>query len=147
MAELTKITRGMQNGAETIDGNFKALNDELSTSTKALNDKLSTSTSDTLNIGNGLSIKFTKKGLGIVQAEFKGELSGLNSGKEMTGPGSTWVWQKYCPPETISLVGHLSGGNNSFHIDLKPTGRVVWWGPALSGSGAIPRGTVLYFVK
>ncbi|MFK5292028.1 hypothetical protein ACI3PH_16175 [Lactococcus lactis] len=55
MAELTKVYRGMQNGAETIDGNFKALNDELSTST-----------SETLNIGNGLSIKFPS----IVSAPF-----------------------------------------------------------------------------
>lgn len=29
MAELTKITRGMQNGAETIDSNFNKINGEL----------------------------------------------------------------------------------------------------------------------
>ena len=143
MAELTKITRGMQNGAETIDGNFKALNDELSTSTS----EMSTSTSDTLIIGNGLSIKFTKKGLGIVQAEFKGELSGLNYGNEMAGPGSTWVSKNFCPPETISLVGHFAGDDNAFHIDIETTGRVVWWGSNISGGSKALRGTVLYFAK
>lgn len=136
MASIKKINRGMQNGAETIDGNFKALNDELSTST-----------SETLNIGNGLSIKFTKKGLGIVQAEFKGVLTAVKAGEEMRGSDSVWVSQNFCPPETISLVGHFAGGNDSFHIDIETTGRVVWFGPVLSGGGATPRGTVLYFAK
>ncbi|WP_282667490.1 hypothetical protein [Lactococcus cremoris] len=140
MASIKKINRGMQNGAETIDGNFKALNDELSTSTSA-----------TLNVGNGLSIKFTKKGLGIVQAEFKGALTSVKPGEELRDKGTSlpwvWVYQDFCPPETISLVGHLAGGNNSFHIDIEPTGRVVWWGPVLSVSGETPRGTVLYFAK
>lgn len=138
MASIKKINRGMQNGAETIDENFNALNDELSPSTSA-----------TLNIGNGLSIKFTKKGLGIVQAEFKGELKAVKPGEEMRGSDSnyTWVSKNFCPPETISLAGHLAGANNSFHIDIEPTGRVVWWGPVLSVSGETPRGTVLYFVK
>lgn len=31
MAELTKVYRGMQNGAETIDSNFNKINDELKT--------------------------------------------------------------------------------------------------------------------
>ena len=136
MASIKKVYRGMQNGAETIDGNFKALNDELSTST-----------SETLNIGNGLSIKFTKKGLGIVQAEFKGEIITVKFGEEMRGSGSVWVSQNFCPPETISLVGHFAGDNDSFHIDIETTGRVVWWGAAVSGGSKIPRGTVLYFAK
>ncbi len=138
MAKLKKITEGMANGCAAIDENFNALNDELSPSTSA-----------TLNVGNGLSIKFTKKGLGIVQAEFKGALTSVNPGEEMRGSDSnyTWVSQNFCPPETISLVGHLAGGNNSFHIDIEPTGRVVWWGPVLSVSGETPRGTVLYFAK
>ncbi|MCT4400001.1 hypothetical protein EFO33_07395 [Lactococcus cremoris] len=136
MAKLKKITEGMANGCAAIDENFNALNDELSTSTSA-----------TLNIGNGLSIKFTKKGLGIVQAEFKGVLTAVKAGEEMRGSGSVWVSQNFCPPETISLAGHFAGGNDSFHIDIEPTGRVVWFGPVLSGSGATPRGTVLYFAK
>ena len=136
MASIKKVNRGMQNGAETIDGNFKALNDELSTST-----------SETLNIGNGLSIKFTKKGLGIVQAEFKGEIITVKFGEEMRGSDSVWVSQNFCPPETISLVGHFAGDNDSFHIDIETTGRVVWWGAAVSGGSKIPRGTVLYFAK
>ena len=138
MAKLKKITEGMANGCAAIDENFNALNDERSPSTSA-----------TLNIGNGLSIKFTKKGLGIVQAEFKGELKAVNPGEEMRDSDSnyTWVSQNFCPPETISLAGHLAGANNSFHIDIEPTGRVVWWGPVLSASGETPRGTVLYFAK
>ncbi len=136
MAKLKKITEGMANGCAAIDENFNALNNELSTSTSA-----------TLNIGNGLSIKFTKKGLGIVQAEFKGVLTAVKAGEEMRGSGSAWVSQNFCPPETISLAGHFAGGNDSFHIDIETTGRVVWFGPVLSGGGATPRGTVLYFAK
>ena len=136
MASIKKVNRGMQNGAETIDGNFKALNDELSTST-----------SETLNIGNGLSIKFTKKGLEIVQAEFKGKITTVKFGEEMRGSGSVWVSQNFCPPETISLAGHFAGDNDSFHIDIETTGRVVWWGAEVSGGSKIPRGTVLYFAK
>lgn len=141
MAKLKKITEGMANGCAAIDENFNALNDERSPSTSA-----------TLNIGNGLIIKFTKKGLGIVQAEFKGELKAVKPGEEMRdnkGTSLPWVWvsQNFCPPETISLAGHLAGANNSFHIDIEPTGRVVWWGPVLSASGETPRGTVLYFAK
>ena len=136
MTELKKITEGMANGCAAIDENFNALNNELSTST-----------SETLNIGNGLSIKFTKKGLGIVQAEFKGEITTVKFGEEMRGPGSVWVSQNFCPPETISLAGHFAGDNDSFHIDIETTGRVVWWGAAVSGSSKTPRGTVLYFAK
>ena len=138
MAKLKKITEGMANGCAAIDENFNALNDELSPSTSA-----------TLNVGNGLIIKFTKMGLGIVQAEFKGELKAVNPGEEMRESDSnyTWVGQNFCPPETISLAGHFAGGNDSFHIDIETTGRVVWFGPVLSGGGATPRGTVLYFAK
>lgn len=136
MTELKKITEGMANGCAAIDENFNALNNELSTSTSA-----------TLNIGNGLSIKFTKKGLGIVQAEFKGEITTVKFGEEMQGSGSVWVSQNFCPPETISLVGHFAGDNDSFHIDIETTGRVVWWGAAVSGGSKIPRGTKLYFAK
>ena len=136
MAKLKKITEGMANGCAAIDENFNALNNEPSTSTSA-----------TLNIGNGLSIKFTKKGLGIVQAEFKGEITTVNFDEEMRGSGSVWVNQEFCPPETISLVGHFAGDNDSFHIDIETTGRVVWWGTSVSVSGKAPRGTVLYFAK
>ena len=136
MTELKKITEGMANGCAAIDENFNALNNELSTSTSA-----------TLNIGNGLSIKFTKKGLGIVQAEFKGEITTVKFGEEMRGSGSVLVSQNFCPPETISLLGHFAGDNDSFHIDIETTGRVVWWGAAVSGGSKIPRGTKLYFAK
>lgn len=136
MTELKKITEGMANGCAAIDENFNALNNELSTSTSA-----------TLNIGNGLSIKFTKKGLGIVQAEFKGDITTVKFGEEMRGSGSVWVSQNFCPPERISLVGHFAGDNDSFHIDIEPTGRVVWWGAEVSGGSKAPRGTVLYFAK
>ena len=136
MTELKKITEGMANGCAAIDENFNALNNELSTSTSA-----------TLNIGNGLSIKFTKKGLGIVQAEFKGEITPVKVGEEMRGPDSVWVKQEFCSPETISLVGHFVGDNDSFHIDIEPTGRVVWWGAEVSGGGKAPRGSALYFAK
>ena len=106
-----------------------------------------TSLTKTLSVGNGLSIKFTKNGLGIVQAEFKGEITTVNFDEEMRGSGSVWVSQNFCPPETISLVGHFAGDNDSFHIDIETTGRVVWWGSSVSGGGKTPRGTVLYFAQ
>lgn len=107
-----------------------------------------TSLTKTLSVGNGLSIKFTKNGLGIVQAEFQGEITTVNAGGEMWAPTSyTWVNQEFCPPETISLVGHFAGTNDSFHIDIETTGRVVWWGSSVSGGGKTPRGTVLYFAQ
>lgn len=169
MANIKTIYRGMQNGAETINNNLEAINSELTsggnvvhkTGDETIAGKKTfsndveirgtlnvSSLTTTLDVGNGLSIKFTKNGLGLVQAKFQGTLTTVKHGEEMRGTNSTWVSQNFCPPETISLVGHFASGSDSFHIDIETTGRVVYWGPdTLTADARGPRGSALYFAK
>lgn len=134
MAELKKITEGMANGCAAIDENFSALNDELSTSTSA-----------NVNVGNGMNIKITKKGK-IIEVRFYGTMTAINNGAEMGGTGSSQIPSEFRPVVTASLIGHFASSAESFHIDIEPTGRVVWWGPAITGTGKAPRGTAFYFL-
>lgn len=134
MAELKKITDGMANGCAAIDENFTALNDELTTSTSA-----------NVNVGNGMNIKITKKGK-IIEVRFYGTMTAINNGAEMGGTGSSQIPSEFRPDVTASLIGHFASSTESFHIDIEPTGRVVWWGPAITGTGKAPRGTAFYFL-
>lgn len=135
MADLKKITTGMANGCAAIDENFTALNDELTTSTSA-----------NVDVGNGMNIKITKKGK-IIEVRFYGTMTAINNGAEMGGTGSSQIPSEFRPGVTASLIGHFASSTESFHIDIEPTGRVVWWGAAITGTGKAPRGTAVYFLK
>lgn len=171
MANIQKIYRGMQNGAETINNNLEAINSELTsggnvvhktsdesidgnktftgdTTVKNLNitGNIKTTTTVSVNVGNGMSMRLTKKG-NFVEVRFYGTMTTVNNGAEMGGDGSSWIPSEFRPEVTVSLVGHLASSTESFHIDIEPTGRVVWWGAAVTGTGKPPRGTAYYFLN
>lgn len=171
MAELTKIYTGIDNGAEITNDNFEKINAELTSGgnvvhktgdetiagKKTFNDDMTvknlnitgsikTTTTVNVNVGNGMSIRLTKKG-NFVEVRFYGTMTTVKSGAEMGGDGSSWISPDFRPEVTASLVGHFASGTDSFHIDIEPTGRVVWWGQAVTGTGGAPRGTAFYYLN
>lgn len=93
---------------------------------------------------NGLILKFTKKNNDLVIVQFFGEVTLTASGKIM---GGTWVDFPYRPSVIQSLVGHLAGSGNSFHVDINPNGSITWWGPYVGYEPVTPRGNASYFIK
>nr|AAT81511.1 putative receptor binding protein [Lactococcus phage 1727] len=98
----------------------------------------------TVQTSNGLILQFTKKNNDLVIVEFYGEVTITASGLIM---GGTWVASPYCPSVTQSLVGHLAGTGNSFHVDINPNGSITWWGPYVGYDPVTPRGNASYFIK
>ena len=98
----------------------------------------------TVQTTNGLILKFTKKNNDLVIVEFFGEVTLTASGKIM---GGTWVDFPYRPSSIQSLVGHLAGSGNSFHVDINPDGSITWWGPYVGYDAVTPRGNASYFIK
>ncbi|WKF73007.1 hypothetical protein QYM42_11610 [Lactococcus lactis] len=99
-----------------------------------------TTISETVNIGNGLSLNFQRKGE-FVLVRFSGSLTAINSGTYF----STAVPAQWRPDGTKELIGHFASGALAFHVDLETDGRVKWWGA--SGATGAPRGTAMYFLK
>lgn len=97
----------------------------------------------TVHTTNGLILQFTKKN-DLVIVQFLGEVKITASGLIM---GGKWVDGPYCPSVTQSLVGHIAGTNNSFHVDLNPDGSITWWGPYVGYDPVTTRGTASYFIK
>ena len=98
----------------------------------------------TQQVGNGLELQLTKKNNDLVIVEFAGEVTLTATGLMM---GGTWVAGPYCPSVTQSLVGHLAGSGNSFHVDINPDGSIIWWGPYVGYDAVTPRGNASYFIK
>ncbi|WP_461217037.1 DUF7013 family protein [Lactococcus cremoris] len=121
-------------GDETIAGK-KEFSNGFST-----NDFEVTTISETVNIGNGLSLNFQRKGE-FVLVRFSGSLSAINSGTYF----STAVPEQWRPDGIKELIGHFASGALAFHVDLETDGRVKWWGA--SGATGAPRGTAMYFLK
>ncbi|MCT0501741.1 hypothetical protein [Lactococcus cremoris] len=96
--------------------------------------------SETVNIGNGLSLNFQRKGE-FVLVRFSGSLTAINSGTYF----STAVPEQWRPDGIKELIGHFASGTLAFHVDLETDGRVKWWGA--SGATGAPRGTAMYFLK
>ena len=99
-----------------------------------------TTISETVNIGNGLSLNFQRKGE-FVLVRFSGSLTAINSGTYF----STAVPEQWRPDVIKELIGHFASGALAFHVDLETDGRVKWWGA--SGATGAPRGTAMYFLK
>ena len=97
-----------------------------------------TTISETVNIGNGLSLNFQRKGE-FVLVRFSGSLTAINSGTYF----STAVPDQWRPDGIKELIGHFASGALAFHVDLETDGRVKWWGA--SGATGAPRGTAMYF--
>ena len=98
----------------------------------------------TVQTTNGLILHFTKKNNDLVIVQFSGEVTLTASGKIM---GGTWVDFPYRPSSIQSLVGHLAGSGNSFHVDINPDGSITWWGPYVGYDAVTPRGNASYFIK
>lgn len=99
-----------------------------------------TTISETVNIGNGLSLNFQRKGE-FVLVRFSGSLTAINSGTYFP----TAVPDQWWPDGIKELIGHFASGALAFHVDLETDGRVKWWGA--SGATGAPRGTAMYFLK
>ncbi|WP_181810896.1 hypothetical protein [Lactococcus cremoris] len=99
-----------------------------------------TTISETVNIGNGLSLNFQRKGEFVI-VRFSGSLTAINSGTYF----STAVPDQWRPDGIKELIGHFASGALAFHVDLETDGRVKWWGA--SGATGAPRGTAMYFLK
>ena len=98
----------------------------------------------TAHTSNGLILHFTKKNNDLVIVQFSGEVTLTASGLIM---GGTWVDFPYRPSVTQSLVGHLAGSGDSFHVDIHPDGSITWWGPYVGYDAVTPRGNASYFIK
>ena len=98
----------------------------------------------TVEAGNGLQLHLTKKNNDLVIVRFLGSVSNILKGWNMSG---TWVDRPFRPAEPQSLVGHFTGRDTSFHIDINPNGSVTWWGENIDSNARTPRGNGSYFIK
>ncbi|MCT3113976.1 hypothetical protein EFO20_10005 [Lactococcus lactis] len=169
MANIKKVYRGMQNGAETINDNLEAMNLELTsggnvvhkagdesiagkknftddTKMKSLEvtDSLKLPKANlTVTTGSGLVLILTKRG-DSAYVKFSGEVSNVTPGTMIPG---TWVDNPFHPVETQQLIGHFASRDTSFHIDLKPDGSLIWWGAAISTAPLTARGNATYLLN
>ena len=135
--DLTKIANPVSLSAETANN--------ISVNDISLTGSLNVPTQKwTVHTSNGLILKFTKKNNDLVIVEFAGEVILTATGLMM---GGTWVAGPYCPSVTQSLVGHLAGSGDSFHVDINPDGSIIWWGPYVGHNPVTPRGNASYFIK
>ena len=98
----------------------------------------------TVEAGNGLELQLTKKNNDLVIVRLFGSVANIKTGWKMSG---TWVDFPYRPSSIQSLVGHLAGSGNSFHVDINPDGSITWWGPYVGYEPVTPRGNASYFIK
>lgn len=160
MAQINEIYRGMQNGAETINDNLEAINSELTSGgnvvhktgdetiagKKTFTGNVEVNGSLTLptkswsgELGGGITISLRKKGT-TVEYSIGGEISSnILANSNLVNLS---VPNEFCPRNRCSLVGHIAGGWNAFHIDIPSSGVCQWFGPTVS-SGT-PRGTGTY---
>ncbi len=169
MANIKKVYRGMQNGAETINDNLEAMNLELTSGgnvvhkagdesiagKKSFTDDTRTknlevtgslklpSSKATVTTKEGLELNLSRKG-DVIFCSFGGEVANATSGKVLTGP---WVDDPFRPTETQQLIGHFSGRDTSFHIDLKSDGSMIWWGATIGTAPLTARGNTTYLLN
>ena len=115
-------------GKKTFTGNVE-VNGSLTLPTKSWSGQL----------GGGITLSLRKKGT-TVEYSIGGEISSkilVNSNLVNLS-----VPNEFCPRNRCSLVGHMAGRWDSFHIDISSSGVCQWFGPTVS-SGT-PRGTGTY---
>lgn len=98
----------------------------------------------TVETGNGLDLQLTKKNNDLVIVRFFGSVSNTQKGWNMSG---TWVDRPFRPAVVQSLVGHFTGRDTSFHIDINPNGSITWWGESIGNTPIATRGNGSYFIK
>lgn len=115
-------------GKKTFTGNVE-VNGSLTLPTKSWSGEL----------GGGITLSLRKKGT-TVEYSIGGEISSkilVNSNLVNLS-----VPNEFRPRNRCSLVGHMAGRWDSFHIDISSSGVCQWFGPTVS-SGT-PRGTGTY---
>lgn len=98
----------------------------------------------TVQTGNGLTLQLTKKNDDLVIVRLSGSVSSVQSGTMMSG---TWIDRPFRPAVPQMIVGHFTGRDTSFHIDINPDGSITWWGASIGTSPLTPRGNGSYFIK
>ena len=91
-------------------------------------------------LGGGITLSLRKKGT-TVEYSIGGEISSNILASSNLVKLS--VPNEFSPINRYSLVGHIAGGWNSFHIDITPSGVCQWYGPTTNtgtprGSGTYP---------
>jgi hypothetical protein len=115
-------------GKKTFTGNVE-VNGSLTLPTKSWSGQL----------GGGITLSLRKKGT-TVEYSIGGEISSnILANSNLVNLS---VPNEFCPINRCSLVGHMAGRWDSFHIDIPSSGACQWFGPTVS-SGT-PRGTGTY---
>lgn len=160
MAELTKIYKGIDNGAEITNDNFGKINTELTSGgnvvhktgdetiagKKTFTGNVEVNGSLTLptkswsgELGGGIILSLRKKGT-TVEYSIGGEItSNILANSDLV---KLSVPNEFCPRNRCSLVGHITGTWNAFHIDIPSSGACQWFGP--TANSGTPRGTGTY---
>ena len=115
-------------GKKTFTGNVE-VNGSLTLPTKSWHGEL----------GGGITLSLRKKGT-TVEYSIGGEISSkILANSNLVNLS---VPNEFRPRNRCSLVGHMAGRWDSFHIDISSSGACQWFGPA-TNSGT-PRGTGTY---
>lgn len=115
-------------GKKTFTGNVE-VNGRLTLPTKSWSGQL----------GGGITLSLRKKGT-TVEYSIGGEISSnILANSNLVNLS---VPNEFRPRNRCSLVGHMAGRWDSFHIDISSSGVCQWFGPTVS-SGT-PRGTGTY---
>lgn len=115
-------------GKKTFTGNVE-VNGRLTLPTKSWSGQL----------GGGITLSLRKKGT-TVEYSIGGEISSnILANSNLVNLS---VPNEFCPRNRCSLVGHMAGRWDSFHIDIPSSGACQWFGPT-TNSGT-PRGTGTY---
>lgn len=120
--------------SNNISANDIAVNGSLSVQVQTL----------TVQTDNGLTLQLTKKNDDLVIVRFFGSVANIQNGATMSG---TWVDRPFRPAIIQGLVGHFTGKDASFHIDINPNGSITWWGASIGSTPLTPRGNASYFIK
>ena len=91
-------------------------------------------------LGGGVTLSLRKKGTTVEYSIGGGISSNILAGSNLV---KLSIPSEFRPIKRYSLVGHMSGGWNSFHIDIQSSGVCQWFGPTTNtgtprGSGTYP---------
>ncbi|ANS02438.1 head protein [Lactococcus phage 50101] len=115
-------------GKKTFTGNVE-VNGSLILPTKSWSGEL----------GGGITLSLRKKGT-TVEYSIGGEISSnILANSNLVNLS---VPNEFRPRNRCSLVGHMAGGWNAFHIDIPSSGVCQWFGPTVNRG--TPRGTGTY---
>ncbi|ANS02691.1 receptor binding protein [Lactococcus phage 86501] len=115
-------------GKKTFTGNVE-VNGSLTLPTKSWSGEL----------GGGITLSLRKKGT-TVEYSIGGEISSnILANSNLVNLS---VPNEFRPRNRCSLVGHMVGGWNAFHIDIPSSGVCQWFGPTVNRG--TPRGTGTY---